>query len=164
MSTLYELELDYMKLLEMAEDPEIDAEVLSDTLEGIEGEIEIKAENYAKVIKELEGQVAVIEAEAKRLSAKKTAIENNISTIKQRLEDAMKTTGKTKFKTELFSFNIQKNPPSVKVNEDMMKDIPLEYLVFPEPKVDKKKVLSEIKEGKEFEWAVLTQSESLRIR
>lgn len=164
MSTLYELELDYMKLLEMAEDPEIDAEVLSDTLEGIEGEIEIKAENYAKVIKELEGQVAVIEAEAKRLSAKKTAIENNISTIKQRLEDAMKTTGKTKFKTELFSFNIQKNPPSVKVNEDMMKDIPLEYLVFPEPKVDKKKVLSEIKEGKEFEWAELTQSESLRIR
>lgn len=164
MSTLYELEADYMKLLEMAEDPEIDPEVLNDTLEGIEGEIEIKAENYAKVIKELEGQVAVIEAEAKRLSAKKTAIENNISTIKQRLEDAMKTTGKVKFKTELFSFNIQKNPPSVKINEDMMKDIPLEYLVFPEPKVDKKKVLSEIKEGKEFEWAEMTQGESLRIR
>lgn len=164
MSTLYELTGDYMKLLEMAEDPEVDLETLNDTLEGLEGEIEIKAENYAKVIKQLEGDASTIETEEKRLQAKRKAIENNIATMKNHLENAMRTTGKTKFKTDLFSFNIQKNPPSARVNEEMMDKIPLEYLVFPEPKVDKKKVLEELKNGAEFEWAEISQGESLRIR
>ena len=43
-----------MTLLDMAE--EIDEEVFKDTLEGIEGELEIKADGYAKVIAELENR------------------------------------------------------------------------------------------------------------
>ena len=54
MQTLYEIAQDYLKLLEMAE--EVDEEVFKDTLEGIEGELEIKADNYAKVITELENR------------------------------------------------------------------------------------------------------------
>lgn len=52
--TLYELTEDYMNLLELAEDPDIDEQAFMDTLDGIEGAIEIKAENYAKVMRQLE--------------------------------------------------------------------------------------------------------------
>jgi len=76
----------------------------------------------------------------------------------------MIATGKTKFKTALFSFGIQKNPPSVKLDEGNLDLIPEEYLVPQDPKVDKKKILAELKEGKEFTWATLSQTESLRIR
>lgn len=67
MATLYELTDEYRQLMEMMEDESIDQEVLRDTLEGLDGELEIKAENYAKVIAELGGKVNVLDREIERL-------------------------------------------------------------------------------------------------
>ena len=54
MSTLYEITGQYLELLDMLQNSDdIEGEILKDTLEGIEGELEVKAENYAKIIKEL---------------------------------------------------------------------------------------------------------------
>lgn len=53
MSALYEITGDYLRLLEMLEEEEsLDQQVFKDTLEGIEGEFEIKADGYARVLKE----------------------------------------------------------------------------------------------------------------
>lgn len=108
MSTLYELTQEYQALLDMMEDCD-DAQVVIDTLEGIEGEIEIKADGYAKVMRQLEGEADAIKAEIDRLSSRKKTIENNIAKMKESLQAAMVATGKTKFKTDLFSFAVQKN-------------------------------------------------------
>lgn len=164
MATIYELSGDYLRLLEMAEDPEMDPVAFADTLEGLEGEIEIKAEGYAKVIKELDKDGAGLDNEIKRLQAKKTTIDNSIDRMKKALEQSMIITGKTKFKTELFSFGIQKNPPSVDLDEGHLELIPIEYLIPQDPKPDKKRMLQELKEGKELSFAKLKQTESLRIR
>ena len=165
MSTLYELTEDYMTLLEYAEDPEIDEETLKDTMEAVEGEIEVKAENYAKVIKQLEADTVSLKAEIDRLSARKKTLDNSITRIKKSLEEAMIATGKTKFKTELFSFGIQKNPASLKLADDIdFESIPMEFVIFPEPTIDKKAVTASIKAGAEYDWAHLEQSEGLRIR
>jgi len=109
MATLYELTNEFMELLDMLEDPEIEEQVVLDTLEGIDFELELKADGYAKVIKELEGSIETIKAEQTRLAKKKSTMEANIARLKNNLQDAMVKTGKTKFKTDLFSFNIQKN-------------------------------------------------------
>lgn len=167
MSTLYELTDEYLRLLELGEDPEIDPEVFKDTLEGLEGELEIKAENYAKVIKQLEADATALDTEKKRLDTRKKACENAIERMKKSLEVAMITTGKKKFKTELFLFGIQKNPPSVKLGKEYAENIeliPLDYLVPQDPKVDKKKILEELKGGAKLPFATLEQGESLRIR
>lgn len=164
MSTIYELTDDFLRLLEMAEDPETDPQAFADTLEGLEYEIEVKAENYAKVIKQLDSDAAGIDAEIKRLQAKKSAIANSQDRMKKTLEGAMIATGKVKFKTDLFSFGIQKNPPSVELDEEHLELIPIEYLIPQDPKPDKKRMLAELKEGKELGFARLKQTESLRIR
>lgn len=164
MATIYELSGDYLRLLEMAEDPEMDPVAFADTLEGLEGEIEIKAEGYAKVIKELDKDGAGLDNEIKRLQAKKTTIVNSIDRMKKALEQSMIITGKTKFKTELFSFGIQNNPPSVDLDEEHLELIPIEYLIPQDPKPDKKRMLQELKEGKELSFAKLKQTESLKIR
>lgn len=164
MYTIYELTDDFLRLLEMAEDPETDPQAFADTLEGLEYEIEVKAENYAKVIKQLDSDAAGIDAEIKRLQAKKSAIANSQDRMKKTLEGAMIATGKVKFKTDLFSFNIQKNPPSVELDEEHLELIPIEYLIPQDPKPDKKRMLAELKEGKELGFARLKQTESLRIR
>lgn len=165
MATLYNLTADYTALLELAEDPETDPKAIADTLEALGGEIEEKAEGYAMVMKELEAQETALKNEVDRLNARRLAILNNIRCMKLSLQDAMETTGKTKFKTTLFSFGIQKNPPSVVLDVDDVYKLPKQYLKYKEPDVDKAALIRDLKAGKDLNgMAHLFQSESLRIR
>ena len=160
--TLYELTDDYRNLLEMAQNPDIDGQAIKDTLEAIQGDIEEKADGYAKVIKELSADTDKITAEIKRLTDRKNTIQNNIAYMKQSLTSAMTVTGNTKFRTDLFSFNIQKNPPALVVDDE--KAIPQEYLIPQEPKVDKKSIIDFLKNGNKVPYAHIEQSEGVRIR
>lgn len=163
--TLYELTDDYKALLQMAEDPDCDPEVLADTMEGLEGAIEEKAEGYAIVMKELEATEQKIKTEVDRLNARRLSISNNIRCMKLRLQTSMLETGKTKFKTDLFSFGIQKNPPAVVMDEQYIENIPKKYLVQQDPTIDKKKIKEDLKAGVDLDGiAHLEQTESLRIR
>ena len=62
--TLYELTGQYLGLLYMAD--EVDPDILAGTLESIGGEIEEKADNYAKVIRNIEGDIQNINSEIDR--------------------------------------------------------------------------------------------------
>ena len=84
MATLYELTEEYRQLLEMMEDDTVDPEVLQDTLEGVDGEIEAKADNCAKLIRELNGVTSVINEEIERLKARKDVISNNADSNERR--------------------------------------------------------------------------------
>lgn len=160
MSTLYELTGEYLALMDLAEDA--DPDVLRDTLEGIEGEIEDKADNYAKVVRSLEGEVNALEEEIARLQSKRKVLVSNIQSIKSNLERCMIATDKKKIKTLLFSFNIQKNPPTVNIKDSSK--IPEEFWKQKEPELDKAALKIFLKEHGNTEYAELVQGESLRIR
>lgn len=165
MSTLYELTDDYLNLLEMAEDPDIDPQAFADTLEALDGELEMKAEGYAKAIRIIEGNIAARKAEAKRLTSGAATMENNIKRMKSALQYAMEATGKTKFKTALFSFGIQKNPAAVVMDEGYIENIPERFLIPQDPVIDKRAIKEALKAGEDLEGiAHLEQGESLRIR
>lgn len=160
--TLYELTDNYRNLLEMAQNPDIDEQAIKDTLEAIQGDIKEKADGYAKVIKELDGETDKLSAEIKRLTDRKNTIQNNIAYMKQSLKEAMTATGNLKFRTDLFSFNIQKNPPALIVDNE--ETIPSEYLIPQEPKIDKKAIIDFLKNGNKVPYAHIEQSEGVRIR
>jgi hypothetical protein len=163
--TLYDITNDYMQLMQMMEDPEMDPQTLSDTMEGIEGELEVKAESYAKVMKNLEADVVGIKAEIDRLSERKKTIENNIKKMKETLQFAMETTGKTKFKTELFSFGIRKNAPAVVMDEPYIENVPERFLKYSDPTINRSAIKEAIQKGEDLEGlAHLEQSTSLSIR
>ena len=162
MSTLYQLTAEYNEVLEMMDNPDIDVQCILDTLEGIEGEIEIKADNYAKIIKEAEGRAEMLDREISRLAERKSAIKARIAGMKLSLTLAMKSVNKEKFKTDLFSFGIQKNPPSVVL--DNPDAVPEEYLIPQSPTINKKEILAAIKSGASFDFAHIEQSEGVRIR
>ena len=105
----YELADAFRQLQNMLEDPEMDSEAITDTMEAIEGEFEWKADGYAKVIKNMEGSKLALDAEIERLQNKKNLLTTSIKRLKDTLQQAMIISGKTKFKTDLFSFAIQKN-------------------------------------------------------
>lgn len=158
---LYEITGEILELLTMAEDLELDQKMIQDTMEGLDFEFEEKAEAYAKVVKTLEMDIAGLDEEIQRMTKRKATIKNNIDRLKRSLEGAMIATGKRKFKTPLFGFGIQKNPPSLNVLDETK--IPAEFWIEQQPKLDKKAALAYVKENK-VDWAELSQTESLRIR
>lgn len=162
MPSLYKLTGEMLSLMEMVSDPDVDEQTLADTMESLHYEIEEKADGYAKIIQSLKAQVEGLKGEIERLQNRKRTIENNIEGMKHNLEESMRTIGKLKFKTDLFSFGIQKNPASVNIIDESK--IPKEYLIPQEPKIDKKGIIDFVKEHGNTEYAELTQGESLRIR
>ena len=162
MSNLYQLTNNYETVLNMIYDEEIDEEMILDTLESIEGEIEDKADGYAKIIKELEAKRDARKLEAKRLTDSAKGFENRINTLKLNLFNSMKQTGKTKFATELFSFNIAKNGGKQALTIDG--EVPVEYTKTVIEN-DTDKIRQALEEGQELPFAHLEpRGESLRIK
>lgn len=155
---LYELSLSFQEVQNM----DLDPEVMKDTLDSIEDAIESKAENIAKLIRNLESDVSAYKEEEDRLKTKRQSAENKVKWLKTYLEDNMKLTGKTKFKSGMFNFSIQKNPASVNITDE--KIIPEEFLIQQPPKVDKTSLKEILKRGIEVPGAELKQTEGLRIR
>ena len=156
---LYELSQQWESVLEIAE--QLEPEALKDTLDSIEEAFEVKVENTAKVIKSLEADVDSIENEVRRLTARKSALKNNVVNLKQYLQDEMEKVGKTKVKGSLFNVGVQNNPPSLRLADEFENQ---RYLVEVVPKYDKKAILADLKAGKEIDGAEVVQGRSLRIR
>lgn len=156
MATLYELTGQFNRVAEMLLDNENNQAAI-DTLEAIDLSIEDKAEGYAKLIRNMEADSKAIAEEIKSQQDRKRINDNKINNMKQSLEEAMKSIGKTKFKTPLFSFNIQKNQPSVEIIDESL--IPDEFK-HTEIKIDKKL----IKDAGGVPGVEIKQTESLRIR
>lgn len=162
MSNIYELTSNYEHLLNMLYDEDVDEQAILDTLESIEGDIEDKADGYAKIIKELETQSNARKEEAKRLTQSAKTFDNKIKMLKSNLFNCMKITGKTKFTTNLFSFSIAKNGGKQVLTVDG--DVPKEYTkTITENDTDK--IRADLESGKDLPFAHLEpRSESLRIR
>lgn len=156
---LYELTSSYQQVLEIAE--QLDAETLKDTLDAIEDAIETKVENTAFVIKSLEGNINLIDDEIKRLQAMKQTQQNNVRSLKEYIQDAMEQVGINRIQGKLIKIAIQNNPPSVRLAEDFNDD---RYLIELAPKIDKRAILDDLKQGKEIQGAKIVQGKSLRIR
>lgn len=163
MSSLYELTGQLLELEEMIDTGEYDDDVLLDTWESIDAVFEDKADGYAKVIANMSATADAIRAEEKRLADRRRTIENGIKRLKENLQHAMIEADKRKFKTQLFSFGIQPNPPKVVIDDEL--EIPEQYLVIRKELVlDKTALKDDLKSGKQVRGAHLEQGESLRIR
>lgn len=161
MSDLYELNIAWQELNNMLYQDDVDKQMILDTLESIDGEIEDKADNYAKIIKGMEAKRDARKAEAKRLTDSASVLDNRIKYLKQNLFNTMKDTGKIKFTTDLFAFRIQKNGGKRALTIDGK--VPKEYIkTIIENDTDK--IRQALEDGKELKFAHLEpQSESLRI-
>ncbi len=152
---LYELTEQYEGVVNLLYDGETDEQTILDTLESIEGEIEDKADNYARIIKNLTAEAEMVKAEADRLDRRRKSLEARADWLKRTLKANMEFIGKTKFKTALFSFSISKNggkqPMTITEN---LGEIPNKFLIQQDPLVNKEAV-RELLKDKEVEWAHL---------
>lgn len=158
---LYELTAVYQRLqnqIEQDEDVEGILAVIGD-------ELEAKADGYARVIRNMEAQASAFKEEEKRIAENRKRLENGVERLKQNLFESMKATGKTKFKTDLFSFSIQKNGGADPVIVDVSTDELPDDLVQITEKPDLKAIAAYIKETGDLTYAHFGErGESLRIK
>lgn len=162
---IYDLTAEFLQLQEMLEDPDVESDEIKAAMDDLNIEIEKKADGYAKVIRNLEGNLAAVKAEQEKLTAKKNVLESGIKRLKEDLQEVMTATGKRKFKTDLFSFNIQKNGGADPVVVDVPTEELPDDLVIVSEKPDLKAIAAYIKETGDITFAHFgTRGESLRIK
>ncbi|EGQ2901603.1 TPA: siphovirus Gp157 family protein [Staphylococcus pseudintermedius] len=161
MTTLFNLTDAYQQVYDLIAE-QGDETVLIETLQSINDALEEKADGYVAVIKTLEADNVAIDEEIKRLRQRKTSNQNGISRLKESLQFSMESTGKEKFKTALNSYSIANNPPSLDVVEESL--IPKEYWLSQAPKLNKKDLLKDIKNGADIKGVEVKQTRSLRVR
>ena len=163
--TLYSIADQYLVDLQKLQDMEIDEQTFADTLEGLSGDLEVKATNVAMFVRNLEASAEAIKAAEKQMAERRKALEAKADRIRQYLLDNMNRTGITKIDCPYFVLSVRKNPPAVEVlNQDM---IPDEYFDIPEPPaptLNKNRLKEDLKAGVVVEGAKLMAGQSLSIK
>lgn len=158
---LYELTQNYLNLQELLENEDIPRTMIEESLDNVKDCIEIKAESIAKLIKTLGVESNGIKGEIERLTERKKHLETRQRNLKEYLQNTMESTGQEKLKTNLFSFYITNNPPSVNVYDLESLDDKYKVIKF---EADKKAIIQDLKEGKEVIGATMSQGRGIRIR
>jgi transcriptional regulator of heat shock response len=157
---LYEISQNYSQLLDMVD--VLDEETFRDTLQAIEEALEDKVENMAKFIRCLEADAKAIKEEEQRLADRRKALENRVSSVNEYLQNQMEVAGLDKVKRPTVTVSIQNNPPSVEIADESL--IPSDYMIPQPSKIDKKSILSALKEGLVIEGCSMKQGRSVRIK
>jgi len=151
-----------MVLMEMLEE-EPDSEVLRDTLEAISGELENKYEGYCTVLSALNDKAENVKKEIARLSIRQTIAENAADRLKRALFLSMQMAGKRKIEGDIYTLSLRKTAPQLDEVPGWEK-LPKEYLIEQEPKVDRRGLLADVKNGRDVPGVTLRQGECLVIK
>jgi hypothetical protein len=155
---MYELTDAYNRLLEAAQD--VNSEAFEDTLQSITESIEDKAQGYAAVISELQGEVEKRKKEIERITKQKAAMENSIKLMKENLLHGMETAGIQKTKGR-YMVSIRNNAPHAVITDENM--IPVQFIKTVET-IDKSGLTAYLKANEIVRGAHLEQGKSLQIR
>ena len=165
MANIYELTNELSLLWDLMENGELEDEVLIGAFDVAKEDLADKLEGYCKFIKNLESDIQGLKAEEERLNARRKTMENTVTRCKEAMKFALNTAGEKKIACGTFTVSVQNNAPSVVLDEQYIENIPEEYLVPQEPKIDKKKIKADIDAGKNLDGiAHLETGVSLRIR
>lgn len=172
---LFDLTSEYQHLLALIDD----GEDFNAALDELRGDIKVKAENYAKVIKTLESEADAIREEAERLQAKAKHRANAVGRLKAHLLTGLETSGLERVTGTVYTVALQNSPPSVEIlDEALVPDLwrkatltvpvaslPSDLVEQAELSIDKRGVIeSWQRSGETCAGLVVRQNKHLRIR
>ncbi len=163
--SLYQISSNYLQALDILTDPDHDlpADAIADTLEALGGELEDKAVNVAKFLRNMEAVAEAIKAAEADMSKRRKALENRVQWFKDYLKGSMEHTGISKIECPYFKLSIQKNPVAVNVFDEAA--IPQQFKVAVTSwKVDKTAIKTAISNGQAIAGAELVNGTRLVIK
>ena len=166
---LYEIADTYRTFMAAVDAGEIPEDAVADTLDGIEGEFEAKADSIACLIKELRLAAKGIKEEADNLTERARRAQTKADRLQSYLFTHMQAMGKGKIETARNRITIKKNPVSCKILDE---DTVLGFLQLhgmadcykKETTIKKRELLMRMKDGDEIPGAELDVSERIEIK
>ena len=155
------------------DDAELDTEEMAeawfDTLEGMELEIEDKAENVALYIKGTLAEVEAIKAERDRLDARMKARKNAAERLKKYLLDNMVKASRNKIETAKTVISVRSNAESVSVADEgsfieWAQKHHDDYLRYKTPEINKTAVKKALQSVEEIPCCELVRTQSVIIK
>jgi hypothetical protein len=163
--SMYTIAQEYRGMVEKLMDTQDDTIAIADTIEAEAYPLEVKAQNVAYAIKNLEATAAAIEAAEAEMAARRKAAKKRVEHLKEYAKTCMEIAGVSKIECPHFALTVKSNPPSVDIYEPSM--IPVEFMRQPEPPPpapDKTAIKEALKAGKEVPGAILAQGTRLEIK
>lgn len=165
MRPLYALVEQHRELERLADVEDLDEDAVRTTLDGLEGEIAVKAQSVAAMALNVEAWAQAADDAAKRIAERAARARKRAAWLRDYLRANMQGAGLTKIESPEFTVAIRKNPAAVQIADGII--LPARFMVHPEPpppRPDKKAIAEALKAGEQIEGCALVQSERLDIR
>ena len=165
MTSLYDIAAEYRQTADKLADLDLDEQTIADTLDGMSGALEVKAQNVVMFARNLEATATAIKEAETAMASRRKAIEHRAAGLRRYALSAMQVAGVQSIECPYFKLAVRKNPPAVEVFDAAQ--IPAQFMRTPEPPPpapDKKAITEAIKAGQEVPGARLVSGERLEVR
>lgn len=162
--SLYDIAAQYRTDAAALADLDLPAEVVTDTLDGMAGDLEVKAQNVVMYARNLQATATAIKDAEEAMTKRRKAIEARASHLLDYVRGCMETAGVLSIECPHFRLAIQRKPPAVDVYEQGL--IPAHYMRAPEPpppSPNKAQIAASLKAGHDVPGARLVQGTRLAI-
>lgn len=165
MTALYQLVADYKEAAERLSESGLDEQTITDTLEGLSGDIEQKAINLAKLIRNIEAETSAIRSAVDDMVKRANAEEAKAKRLRDYLKDCLQQAEIRKVSCPFFVVSLKATPAAVVIDDEKL--IRGDLMVWPPappPKPDKRAIAEVIKAGEEVAGAHLESGTRLEIK
>jgi hypothetical protein len=163
MTSLFALSTEYRATAQKLADLDLDAQTIADTLEGISGDLEVKAQGVAHVIRAIEADASAVKQWAKDAAERAKALEARADRLREYLADNMEACGIEKIEGPGVKLS-WRNSSAVVIDEPGL--IPVSFMRLPDPPPpapDKTAIKKAIEAGKEVPGAHIEARRNLQI-
>ena len=163
MRALYDIDQEILDCVDLETGEILDGEKLT----ALQMEREKKLEGVALWVKDLNAEAAAVKEEADKLSARKKALDNKVAQLKQWLLYALNGEKLKTARCNVYQTHSQKVViDDEKALIDMFMTSPFgeKFLRMKEPEIDKNALKDSMKQGYEYEFAHLEETESVVIK
>lgn len=163
--SLYQIAQEYRGIVERLMDTQTDETAIADTLEAEAYPLEVKAQQTAYAIKNLEALASAIKQAEQEMADRRKSIEKRAANLREYTKTCLEVAGVQKVDCPHFALSIKKNPASVEIFEAAL--IPASFMRQPEPPPaapDKAAIKAALQSGTDVPGAMLTQGSRLDIK
>lgn len=154
MKSFYEIKQQVLDCVDLETGEILDEE----KLRALQMEKNEKIASMARWVKDLRVESEALKEEIARLTARKKSADNKQERLKAIIMDEL---GGKKFKDETVSIYYGSSQ-SLSIDENT--DVPVQYLKYPEPQVDRKGLLQALKQGAEMDGIHIVENRHIVIR
>jgi hypothetical protein len=166
MTALYSLTEQFRSLNALAEsDEDIPEDVLRDTLEALGGELQLKAQNVARVVANQDAMAEAIENASKAMAVRAKRLRSRTDWLRNYLLVNMQAAGITRIESPELVVAVKKNPASVIVfDESAVPEEFMEQKPAPPPAPNKARIKAILATGDDVPGCRLEQRERVDIK